>query len=255
MKRMLSAVLGAVLFAATQAHADAVLGQLKGEVRAGGAAVVEGQRIFSGTTVILGPGAQATLKFDDNMQVVLNENTTFRITDFRYRPQEPRSDRAVFDLLRGALRFLTGVVGARNRNTVALRAPQATIGIRGTDFMVAIVNPLYLNVLSGSVAASNSAGAAVFGANAIGAVASSTALAVPIAASALPAAAASAFSNLAAAQVAAATSAAAASGASAGAATGAVAAPTAGVGAAIAVGVGAAVIGTAVSETSTTTHH
>jgi hypothetical protein len=139
---------------------------------------------------------------------------------------------------------------------VQLRVPQATIGIRGTDFMVALVNPAYVNVVSGAISATNGGGAVVFGAGSIGQVASASALAVPIPASALPAAASSAFSNLAAAQVAAAVTPAAASSATAGAATGAVAAPTAGVGAAVVIGVGAAIIGTAVDDTSTSaTHH
>jgi hypothetical protein len=259
MGRTLAALvtLGAsAMLAATAAHADAVVHASSGDVRAAGSAVIQGQRVFSGTTLVLGANSQATLKFDDDMQVVLNENTSFRLTDFRYRAQEPRGDRAVFDLLRGAMRFVTGIIGARNRNTVALRIPQATIGIRGTDFMVALVNPGFVNVISGSVATSNSAGTVVFGQGAIGQVASSTSLATPITAAQLPAAASSAFSNLAAAQVTAASSASAASGASAGAATGSVAAPSAGIGAAIAVGVGAAIVGTAVDDgTTATTHH
>lgn len=249
--------LAAALLFSTQALADAVIQSMSGDVRIDRDAAVATQRVFSGMTISTGSGAQAILVFDDKQQVVLNENTTFKITDFRYRPQEPRGDRAVFDLLRGALRFITGVVGARNPNTVALRTPQATIGIRGTDFMLAIVNPLFVNVIQGSIATANTAGTVVFGQGAIGSVASSSALAVPIPASALPPAASGAFGNLAAAQVAAAVTPAAASCVAAGAATGAVAAPSAGVGAAVAIGVGAAIIGTAIDEgeKASTSHH
>lgn len=239
----------------THALADAVVVALKGDARIGNSPVAKGQRVYSGSTLNTSQSALLTLKFDDDQQIVLNENTTFRIADFRYRAQEPRGDRAVFDLLRGALRFVSGIVAARNPNTVALRAPQMTIGVRGTDFMVAIVNPAYVNVVSGSIAASNSAGTVVFGPGTVGQIASSSSLAVPIQASALPGAASGAFSNLTAAQVGAAVSPAAASGASAGAATGGVAAPSAGVGAAVTLGVGAAIIGVAVDEGSTTTTH
>lgn len=255
MNKTLFAMLAAALLAATQAHADAILNNVKGDVRSGSQQLAQGQRVTAGTTINVGPGAQVTLKFDDNMQVVMNENSTLKIADFRYRAQEPSGDRATLDLLRGALRFVTGIVGARNRNTVALRVPQATIGIRGTDFMVALVNPAFVSVISGSIAASNTAGTVVFGPSAIGQIATSASLAVPIPATALPAAASSAFSNLAAAQVTAATTAGAAGSASAGAATGAVAAPTAGIGAAVAVGVGVAIIGVAVDSAPTTTHH
>jgi hypothetical protein len=122
--------------------------------------------------------------------------------------------------------------------------------------MVALVNPAYVNVLSGAISATNGGGAVVFGAGSIGQVASASALSVPIPASALPAAASGAFSNLAAAQVAAAVTPAAAASAAAGAATGAAAvAPTTGVGALLVIGIGAAVIGTAMDDTSTPAQH
>jgi hypothetical protein len=246
----------AALLASAPAFADGAIVSMTGDVRVGNNPALPQQRVIPGSTINTGIGARAILRFDDDQQVVLNENTTFRIADFRYRAAEPRGDRAVFDLLRGALRFITGVVGARNPDVVRLRLPQATIGIRGTDFMVALVNPAFVNVLSGAVSATNGGGSVVFGAGSIGQVASAASLAVPIPASALPAAASSAFSNLAAAQVAAAVTPAAASGGAAGAAGGAAAAPTAGVGAAVAIGVGAALIGTAVDDGSAaTTHH
>jgi hypothetical protein len=256
-RSILSVFAVASLLAGTQALADATLIDMKGDVRVGNNPALPQQRVVSGSTVNTGIGAQAILKFDDQQQVVLNENTTFKITDFRYRAAEPRGDRAVFDLLRGALRFISGVVGARNPNVVQLRVPQATIGIRGTDFMVALVNPAFLSVTSGAISAVNGGGSVVFGAGSIGQVASAASLAVPIPASALPAAASSAFGNLAAAPVAAAVTPAAASSAAAGATAGtaAAAAPTAGVGTAVVIGVGAAVIGTAVNDTSTPPQH
>jgi hypothetical protein len=258
LRSILSAFAAAALLASVQAFAAGTIIDMKGDVRVGNNPALPQQSVISGSTITTGIGSQAIIKFDDQQQVVLNQNTTFRIADFRYRAAEPRGDRAVFDILRGALRFITGVVGSRNPNVVQLRAPQATIGIRGTDFMVALVNPAYVNVISGAVSATNAGGTVVFGQGSIGSIASASSLAVPIQASALPAAASSAFSNLAAAQVTAAVTPAAANSAAAGATTGAAtAAPSAGVGAAIAVGVGAAVIGTAIddSDQSATTHH
>jgi hypothetical protein len=255
LRSILGVFAAATLLASAQAFAEGALTSMTGDVRVGNNPALPQQRIISGSTITTGVGAQAIVKFDDDQQVVLDQNTTFRIADFRYRAAEPRGDRAVFDLLRGALRFISGVVGARNPSVVQLRVPQATIGIRGTDFMVALVNPAFVNVISGAVSTTNAGGSVVFGAGSIGQVASSASLALPIPASALPAAASSAFSNLAAAQVAAAVTPAAASSATAGAATGAVAAPTAGVGTAVVVGVGAAIIGTAVNDTSTTAVH
>jgi hypothetical protein len=241
--------------AVAQAQAAATVASMKGDVRVGNSTVTQNQRILSGSTISTGPGAQLVLKFDDGQQVVLNETTTFKIADFRYRADEPRNDRAVFDLLQGALRFVTGIVGSRNRDVVQLRIPQATIGIRGTDFMVALHNPAFLQVINGAVGATNAAGTLVLGANTVGTVASATSLGVTIPASALPGAVGGAFTNLSAVQLAAAPAAGAAGGAASGAGGAAAAAPAGGAaGVAVGLGVAAGVIGVS-SDNSTTTHH
>src|SRR2546425_11702857 len=107
----------------------------------------------------------------------------------------------LFRSLKGALRIVSGAIATRNRAAVALRTPQAMIGIRGTDFMVALVNPAYISVLEGAVSATNAAGTVVFAAGRIGLVPASAELAGAIPASTLPEAAAAAFSNLSAAAV------------------------------------------------------
>ena len=228
-------------FSAAGAFAAAVVQSIQGDVRAGPigkpvTGVTRDQRLASGTTVVTGPDAQVILRFDDGQQVVLNHSTHFRIVDFRYLEEDPTMDRSVFALLKGALRIVSGAIATRNRQAVALRTPQATIGIRGTDFMVALVNPAYISVLEGAVTATNAAGAVAFRAGSIGMVPASAELAGAIPASTLPAAAAAAFSNL---------SAAAVVGAAGGAATGAGTAA------------GALVAGAAAANrsTSTTSHH
>jgi hypothetical protein len=240
------------------ALADAIVTSARGDVRARGVPVTANQRITSGATVTTGPDSQIVMRFDDGQNVVLNQNTEFRIVDYVYRADTPSTDRSVFDLLRGAARFVTGAIGGRNRDAFQVRAPQATIGVRGTDFMVAIVNPLYMNVISGSVAASNAAGTAVFGAGTVSSVASATALAATTSAAALPAAASAAFGSMQSVVISGvAGTATAGTATGAGAATGAAAAigPAATL---VGVGAAAAVVGAAASNDenpSTTTHH
>jgi hypothetical protein len=187
------ALLGLLPFSAL---ASALVESFKGDVRAGSARVTQGQRIFPGASVTTGPAAQAVLRFDDGGRVVLGQNTDFRLRDYRYDQGNPRTDRVVLDLLKGAARFVTGALGRRSAGAFALRVPQATIGIRGTDFMVVIVNPAYIAVTEGAVGVSNAAGTALFGSGSVGAVASGSALASPIPAASLPSAASAAFSEL-----------------------------------------------------------
>jgi hypothetical protein len=250
------------LFSAASAFAACVVQSIQGDVRAGPigkpvTAVTLDQRLASGTTVVTGPDAQVILRFDDGQRVVLGQSTHFRIADFRYDEADPKSYRSVFGLLKGALRMVSGAIATRNRQAVALRTPQSTIGIRGTDFMVALVNPAYISVLQGAVTATNAAGTVVFGAGSIGMVPTSAALAGAIPASTLPAAAAAAFSNLSAAALVGA-AAGTAGGASTGAGGGTGAAAGVSTGTLVGVGAAAAAAAAAASNrgsTPTTTHH
>lgn len=234
------------LVSATFGFANGVFESVRGDVKAAvgtaaPASVAANQRFVPGTTILTGPGAQTTMRFDDGHAVVLNENTEFRVNQYNFDRDKPQSDNIAVQLFKGAMRSVSGLIGTRNRQAFALLAPQATIGIRGTDFMIALVNPLYLSVTQGLISASNTAGTMTFSAGQLGFVASAAALPAGIAASALPASVASTFSNLSSVVVGA-----AGAGAGAGAASGAAAGGiTAGV-----VAAGVAVAGVAVAATS-----
>jgi hypothetical protein len=180
--------------------ANAVLSSVRGDVKAGPSAQAlvqarENQRLYGGTTVTTGENSAATLRFEDGQRVTLGQNTEFRIVDYRY-DRQARNDRAIFDMIKGALRVVTGVIAQRQRLAWSLRTPQATIGVRGTDFVVAIVNPTYVNVVRGTIAAANSAGTVIFPTGSIASIASSTALAVSVPGSAVPQTATVAMTNL-----------------------------------------------------------
>lgn len=197
---VLVAAIAASMWAAG-AFAAAMVADLEGDVRvemagAKSRTLVPGQRLESGSLVTAGSGSRVLLHFDDGQWAALHENTQFRIEDFRYQSSEPAADRAVFVLLRGALRIVTGALGRRNPEAFELRTPKMIVGVRGTDFMVAIVNPTHLSVLQGSVTATNAGGTATFSAGELGVAADDATLTAAIQANALPAAASSAFGRL-----------------------------------------------------------
>ena len=178
------------------AHASAVVQAFNGDVRSGGAPVTQDQRIFRGSSVTTGIGSRVVLRFDDGQQVILDQNTEFRLADYQYSAGSPREDRSIMDLVKGALRIVSGTIGRRSQDAFQLRTPQMTIGVRGTDFMVAIVNPAYVNVLQGSVAATNAGGTAIFQQGATGMALNSATLPGVIAGAQVPGAAITAFTNL-----------------------------------------------------------
>ncbi|HUW26107.1 MAG TPA: FecR family protein [Gallionella sp.] len=223
--------------------------------------------IASGTLINTGDNSHAVLKFEDGQVVVMQSNSSFQVREYSYEPKQVEKSNIVFAMLKGGMRFVTGLIGQRNRDAFKLNTPNATIGIRGTEFMVAMANnSMYSQVVSGSIGMTNAAGTAVLGAGQTALTASATALTAVVPTAAIPA---GTFAQLGAIPVPPVTPApapapAGSAPAGGGAATGgATAAPSAAAASAatgvsattIAIGVGVAAGVAAIANTTTTTHH
>jgi hypothetical protein len=96
-------------------------------------------RLALGTVIqdkdVLRTGAASNLqvRFEDDSYVSLRENSELRVDEFRFTKGAGK-DSAVFSLLKGGLRAVTGAVGRRNNDDYKMVTPTATIGIRGTDY-------------------------------------------------------------------------------------------------------------------------
>lgn len=96
--------------------------------------------VEQGDTLISEKGTYARIKFVDNSEITLRPNTLFKIENFSYDEAKPEGDNAFFSLLKGGLRSITGALGKRNREKVGINTPTATIGIRGTTFIVQYID-------------------------------------------------------------------------------------------------------------------
>jgi FecR protein len=243
------------------AHAGGVFDSVTGDVTvvAPNGSRTPAQRfadIAAGSVVSTGEGGQATLRFDDQSAVVLNQNTEFRIVDYSFNAAKPSTGRSVFDFLKGAARFVTGLIARAEPANYKLRTAQATIGIRGTDFSLAS-GSLYISVLHGTVTATNAAGSTEFTAGQLGFTPNAATLPALINSSQLPGAIVNSFSRLGAVPLPAGTLPPQAGGEAGGAgeATGAAGGISGTTGAGIAAGVfGATVLG-GIHSSGTTTHH
>lgn len=124
--------------AATGAQALGYVHELTGtaSVRRGAAAAQPlriGDLVDQGQTVTTGLNSTAVIKFEDGQVMALHERSSFAVREYQYNNREISASRAAFEMLRGGLRFITGVIGSTNRNAVRITAGTATIGIRGTD--------------------------------------------------------------------------------------------------------------------------
>ena len=90
--------------------------------------------VFEGDLLATAENSYARIKFSDGTEVVLRPGTQLKIDSFKYEAQNPDKDNMAMSLLKGGLRSVTGLLGRRNPASFNLATPNATIGIRGTNF-------------------------------------------------------------------------------------------------------------------------
>jgi hypothetical protein len=134
-------------------------------------------QVDNGDLLISEKDTYARVKFTDNSEITLKPNTQLRIDSYLFEANKPEADSAVFNLLKGGLRAVTGLVGKRgNQDSYQLKAPSATIGIRGTDYSASwcqsdcgtLPSGLYVQVNDGQVVVSNNAGSQGYSAGQFG---------------------------------------------------------------------------------------
>ncbi|MCP5138190.1 MAG: FecR domain-containing protein [Gammaproteobacteria bacterium] len=135
--------------------------------------------IYKGDTLITGGDVFAQLRFKDGALIALRPDTEFTIEDYRFDGAEDGSERAIFKLIKGGFRTITGAIGHKNKENYQVSTPVATIGIRGTHYGVRQVTPelaaqrrqagediqpgLYGGVVDGEIAVRNGGGENTFG--------------------------------------------------------------------------------------------
>ena len=119
----------------TPSRAFAQVSRLEGELVSDGP---QGQRILRlGDTVLVGErltaGAttEAVLKTQDAGYIAIRPGSEFRALQFVAEGKP--TDSTHLEILRGALRIISGWIGKLNRKGNLITTPAATVGIRGTD--------------------------------------------------------------------------------------------------------------------------
>lgn len=95
---------------------------------------VKGAPLYQGDTLVSGKDAYAVLAFRDKGRITIQADTTFKIDTLQFEQTGDKKDKALFDLIQGGLRALTGIIGEEDKEAYQMNTPVATIGIRGTGF-------------------------------------------------------------------------------------------------------------------------
>jgi len=161
-----------VVLCPAQAWADGKITHFSGEVsvqKADGTILpgAAGVKVLESDTLITGGKGYARLEMSDGGEMVLRPNSQLKIETYRFNSGKPAEDTSVFNMLKGGLRTVTGLIGKRgNKDAYELKTNSATVGIRGTQFDMrvcqadcgSLADGTYLAVRFGAVRTGNAQG-------------------------------------------------------------------------------------------------
>lgn len=143
--RILSVCLVAVVLASTSAFAAGeAIGTIK-SVKGDSVIVRDGQRltaklggdVFQNDVLITGPGGAMGVTFLDKTRVSVGSKTELTLNEFVYSPKKNVFS-FVARITKGTLSYISGDIAKKSPESVSVLTPVATIGVRGTSFVVKI---------------------------------------------------------------------------------------------------------------------
>jgi hypothetical protein len=93
-----------------------------------------GTVIREGDRLITTPNSDAVVKLADGAVIAVRANSELVFAQQRFNVRDPKDSSSVMELVRGALRQVTGLIGKTQPSNVRVQTATATIGVRGTDF-------------------------------------------------------------------------------------------------------------------------
>jgi hypothetical protein len=96
-----------------------------------------GEPLQTGETITTENGGEVLIKLKDDSLVTLRPNTQMKLAEYRY--ENKPTDGMLVNLFKGTMRAVSGLVGKTRPANVKFSTSTATVGIRGTDFEIAII--------------------------------------------------------------------------------------------------------------------
>ena len=142
---------------------------------------IQGQRasilaidnVRRGDTLVTTPRSAASLRLLDGTLILMRPDSAVQIKDFRFASQDGNAGALNIQLLRGAMRTVSGMISKDPRSKYLLETPGGNVTVRGTDYAVRwcpekgscqlkgeeVDGGLYAGVLEGGIDLPNSRGA------------------------------------------------------------------------------------------------
>ena len=125
--------------APSEPHAG-LIKAVRGEVRlldaqGAGTPASVGEAVNAQQRIVTGVQSGASVVLRDGTIFVIGPESSFDLQTFRY-DSRTHDGSVIGKLARGTLRMVTGLIGKATPEAIRIDTPTATIGIRGTDFIV-----------------------------------------------------------------------------------------------------------------------
>lgn len=96
---------------------------------------VPGTTLFTADRVVSGPDASGGIVFKDGTLVTVGASTEVQIRDYVFEPKESKYQFSMY-LAKGTAIYSSGRIGKLSPESVKVDTPTATVGVRGTRFIV-----------------------------------------------------------------------------------------------------------------------
>jgi len=96
-----------------------------------------GDRLFRKDIIRTGAASTVGIMFDDNTILSLGPDSEIVIDQYVFAPEKGMFS-MIARMVRGTASYLSGIIGHQSPESVKFLTPEATIGIRGTHFLVKV---------------------------------------------------------------------------------------------------------------------
>lgn len=102
---------------------------------------IRNDQLYEGDTVIAENASNVQIRMIDGAVIWLRANSEFKIDAYKSKKNGSDVDESSLKLLTGSMRTVTGLIGKQNPDGYKLSTPNATIGVRGTEYDAVFVPP------------------------------------------------------------------------------------------------------------------
>lgn len=96
---------------------------------------VSGSALYVSDRIVSGNGSSAGIVFKDGTQLTVGPSTDIQVRDYAFEPRQSTYGFFVY-LARGAAVYSSGMIAKLAPESVKVATPTATIGVRGTRFII-----------------------------------------------------------------------------------------------------------------------